>query len=221
MDYTQINSIARFRFIASLLPSSITPPIYDSSAKRENIRKFTEAYESFNLPRTDTLRQCDVNELTLEELAAYARAIVSIHGQCGVLPNSQHRRPGLQVSKIDRSVMPVVDGAVHVSGRDTTSNSAPCTLDVNPQLTQEALQMDCPPVCVDLQPIADEHILQRPPSPALLTNFDTPQLPEDEMLLYQQLISVIHNEKKFLQLILNGKAEIQGFLDLLQHVSKV
>ncbi|KAJ3563661.1 hypothetical protein NP233_g8798 [Leucocoprinus birnbaumii] len=139
---------------------------------------FIQTYEALCLPSIDKLKYLDLEDISLEDVAAYARAIIQLHGRFG---------SATMYDKLG-SLEPI---SSVITGGD------------------QILADKCSTVALpELIPLADNR-----------TNLEANVLPPDEAVLYQELISMIRDEEKLIELLhQEDKSEAQSIIDLIQHM---
>ncbi len=207
------------RFVDQCLPPNLNLRIDQlawgskTMSQEDNIRRFIGIYESVVPLARGELQVSSFETLSLEELGAYSLAIISIHDMAGGFldPPSQGSNP------LPSNPEPVV--------KSLTSGVTYAPPTVRNDLVPRPLPA-CPLTSVD-PPFYSESASVNPDRPQALDDISTgfaahviSQLPEEERLLYRQLLSVIRNED-CCRSLLQGKGEAQQLLDLLHHVSLI
>jgi hypothetical protein len=152
--------------------------------------------------KQETLQESCFEKLSVEELGAYARAIISINTVLGgsLTPPSQ------------RSKRPVVK-----SLKSSAMHAHP-SLVLRPLPTYPHPPLKPPIYCNSVSTKKTDHSQTPDVTSSGLFGPRISRLPGEEKLLYRKLLSVIR-DKKCCKLLLQGKGESQSILDLLHHVS--
>lgn len=195
-----------FSFVMCLSPSNANIASYEME---DNFREFIEVYESLDLPDHVTLQPHIFDDTTLEELVAYARAIISMYGEFRTTP--LFHKPDRPAAQVDKPMVARIDNLSHAAN-DGSYALVPAALASGLNQEEQCLDWDKP------KSILDVHCPPPMKNSDHLTSPSISGLPEDDMLLYQQLLSTIRDEGRFGDVFLGGRTEIQNFLNLLQHV---
>lgn len=86
-----------------------------------NFRSFIDVYEDLDLPNMDDLKQLSLDDSTHEDVAAYARAIIQVHGRFGWTP--LYSLDSLNSRSIGHSITNLANEIACLTGEDGANSS--------------------------------------------------------------------------------------------------
>ncbi|KAF9446619.1 kinase-like protein [Macrolepiota fuliginosa MF-IS2] len=223
-------------FTHHLCPTSLAPPYYglDKSVWEDNVQNFILTYESFELSSNrETLLKGDptFDDLGVQELASYARAIIAIHERFGETAASLQQAPVYRLRAPRDSVASFASrlrDSSRMSWSSRNHSSRPPSQSLDPAPILEPIHETSPeqPEGGGIGTDPYDSVLSTPsrelPIPALPTRPSSgdviSQVPKEIQLWYKCLLYLMEDEEKYQEMLGAKGSDAQELLDFFQHL---